>query len=117
MRLYQMQIAYWVLASIILAGCATMQSANPSLESMLVEADSTLDAANRTVANALAIGTLTVDSRTYKQVYAGLEAANKALDRAWEAYESGNSVQAAQGRRAAMDAYLAVRPFIQELAR
>ena len=106
---------YLFILILLLAGC-TAQQERPSVFESLIQAEATIVSLQETLQDALRLGTVDVSSREYADVYAGLQRANLLLDSAWTAYHGGDLQQADQLREFSVDAYMAIRPMLYELA-
>lgn len=117
-KIGHLQAALWfvvlVSLSLWISGC--QPGTKPGTIEMIVEAESLVTTAANTVADAIQLGRLDTQSETYGRIYAGLQAADKALDAAWSAYRAGDMVGAEGARKVALDAYWAIRPMLLEIA-
>lgn len=113
---------FWIVAvmALLITACPGVPSRppapQPSAFDLLSQAEATITTGIETLRTAVTLGTVDIASMEYAHVYAGLEDANQLMDTAWDSYRAGNLEQANALRRLSMDAYMAIRPMLYDLA-
>jgi hypothetical protein len=100
-------------AASMLQGCGAPQQQD-ALE-LMVQADQAIAVGNEALGDALALGTLHVDSADYRTAYDALRQANALMDAAWLAWRAGSRASALDKREAALALYQTVRPLLARL--
>jgi len=109
-------VSGWLVLVLVLSiGC--QPETRPSTFDVLSDAEAALVTTSNALHRAVALGTISTDAPAYARFYDALTEAGAIMDRAWAAYRAGATGHAEALSRSALEAYIAVRPLIQNLAR